>query len=92
MKFDPCSEWPSPSGIAPDGIDGWETGTAAYAEWERHLDRVLPEFAVHDLARQLAGSAVRTDLVRPGSSPHRGRWSQGGFFVVVASLTGFITQ
>lgn len=29
-------------------------GAAAFAEWERHLDRVLPELLVHDLAQQLA--------------------------------------
>lgn len=54
MQFYPRSEWPSRTGSAPDGVDGWETGTAAFAEWERHLDRVLPELAVHDLARHLA--------------------------------------
>ncbi|MDN5856744.1 MAG: hypothetical protein L0K86_28685 [Actinomycetia bacterium] len=54
MQFYPRSEWPSSTGIAPDGVDGWETGTVAFAEWERHLDRVLPELAVHDLAQQLA--------------------------------------
>ena len=54
MQFYPRSEWPSSTGSAPDGVDGWETGTAAFAEWERHLDRVLPELAVHDLTRQLA--------------------------------------
>jgi hypothetical protein len=32
----------------------WESGIAAFAEWGRHLDRVLPELAVRDLARQLA--------------------------------------
>jgi hypothetical protein len=53
MQFYPRSEWPSSTGIAPDGVDGWETGSA-FAEWDRHLDRVLPELAVHDLAQQLA--------------------------------------
>ncbi|MGH3613631.1 MAG: tetratricopeptide repeat protein [Pseudonocardia sp.] len=54
MQFYPRSEWPSPTGIAPDGVDGWETGTAAFAEWERHLARIVPELAVHDLVSQLA--------------------------------------
>jgi len=54
MQFYPRSEWPSPTGIAPDGVDGWETGSAAFAEWERHLARTLPELAVHDHARKLA--------------------------------------
>jgi len=53
MEFYPRREWPSATGLAPDAVDGWETGTATFAEWQRHLDRVLPELAVHDLARQL---------------------------------------
>lgn len=62
MQFYPRSEWPSTTGSAPDGVDGWETGTAAFAEWERHLDRVLPELAVHDLARQLADVEERLQV------------------------------
>lgn len=54
MQFYPRSEWPSASGIAPDGVDGWETDTAAFSEWQFHVARVLPELAVHDLAQQLA--------------------------------------
>jgi hypothetical protein len=54
MEFYTRRDGPSRTGVAPDSVDGWETGTAAFAEWERHLDRVLPELAVHDLARQLA--------------------------------------
>lgn len=54
MQFYSRREWPSTSALAPDGVDGWDTGTAAFGEWERHLNRALPELAVHDLARQLA--------------------------------------
>lgn len=54
MRFYARGEWPSNAGVALDGVDGWETGSAAFTEWERHLDRALPELAVHDLARQLA--------------------------------------
>ncbi|MHA6783948.1 hypothetical protein ACVGOW_23585 [Pseudonocardia saturnea] len=54
MQFYPRSEWPSASGIASDDVDGWESGTATFAEWQCHLARALPELAVHDLARQLA--------------------------------------
>ena len=54
MQFYARREWPSPTCAALEGVDGWETGTAAFAEWESHLDRVLPELGVHDLARQLA--------------------------------------
>lgn len=46
MQFYPRSGWPSSTGSAPDGVDGWETGTAAFAGWDRHLERVLPELAV----------------------------------------------
>lgn len=54
MQFYSRREWPSTSALAPDGVDGWDTGTAAFGEWERHLHRTLPELDVHDLARQLA--------------------------------------
>jgi hypothetical protein len=54
MQFYSRREWPGTTALAPDGVDGWGTGTAAFAEWERHLDRALPGLAVHDLARQLA--------------------------------------
>lgn len=54
IEFYSRREWPSATGLAPDAVDGGETGAAAFAEWERHLDRVLPELLVHDLARQLA--------------------------------------
>lgn len=54
MQFYSRREWPSTSAPAPDGVDGWDTGTAAFGEWERHLNRALLELAVHDLAQQLA--------------------------------------
>ncbi|GAA2536804.1 hypothetical protein [Pseudonocardia hydrocarbonoxydans] len=53
-RFYPRSEWPSATALAPDAVDGWEDRTATFAEWQRHLDRALPDLAVHDLARQLA--------------------------------------
>lgn len=52
-------EWPSTSAAAPDGVDGWETDPAAFAEWERHINRTLPEVAVHDLAQRLAEVEAR---------------------------------
>jgi hypothetical protein len=54
LEFYSRRERPSRTGTAPEGVDGWESGTSAFAEWGRHLDRVLPELAVHDPARQLA--------------------------------------
>jgi hypothetical protein len=64
-QFYPRSEWPSSSGLAPEAVDGWETGTAASAEWARHLSRGLPLLAVHDLARDLADIEQRLrDAVR----------------------------
>lgn len=47
----PRAEWPSPTGSPPDAVDGWETGTATFAEWTLHLHTVLPELAVHDLVQ-----------------------------------------
>ncbi|MFC4951084.1 hypothetical protein [Pseudonocardia sp. GCM10023141] len=54
MQFYPRSEWPGATALAPDGVDGWETNSASFAEWKRHLDQVLPELAVHDLVNKLA--------------------------------------
>lgn len=71
MQFYPRSEWPSASGIAPDDVDGWETGTATFAEWQRHLARALPELAVHDLASQLADIEERLQASRPRRSVRR---------------------
>lgn len=61
MDFYPRSQHPSPTALAPDSVDGWETGTAAYAEWDRHLHRVLPELDVHDRAQQLRVAERRLD-------------------------------
>lgn len=59
VQFYPRAEWPSPTGMAPAGVEGWESGTATFSEWQRHLDRALPELAVHDLARTLAVTETR---------------------------------
>lgn len=61
MQFYPRSEWPSPSGIVTDGVEGWETGTATFAEWQVHLARIVPELAVHDLAKQVADTEQRLE-------------------------------
>lgn len=53
MTFFPRREHPGATALAPDAVDGSDTGTAAYAEWDRHLHRVLPELAVHDRAQEL---------------------------------------
>lgn len=45
--------YPRFSAVAPNGVDGWETGTVAFAEWDCHLRRALPELAVHDLVQDL---------------------------------------
>ena len=64
-QFYSRSEWPGSSSIAPEGVDGWETGTAAFADWARHIVRVLPLLAVHDLAQALADTEARLrDVVR----------------------------
>jgi hypothetical protein len=53
-QFYPRAEWPSHTGLVPVGVEGWESGGATFGEWERHLTRVLPELAVHDLSRAIA--------------------------------------
>ncbi len=63
MQFYPRSKWPSATGIAPDGVDGVEADTAAFAEWELHVARVLPELAVHDLTQRLADTEERLEAV-----------------------------
>jgi hypothetical protein len=76
MQFYPRSEWPSPTGLAPEGVDGWENGTAAFVEWQRHVVRALPELAVHDLAHKLAETEKQlrdaTDTARRAGVP----WSR----------------
>jgi hypothetical protein len=43
------SEWPSRNGDAPEAVDGWESGSGCYREWETHLNEAVPELAVYDL-------------------------------------------
>jgi hypothetical protein len=52
---------PSRDGHAPIQVEGWETGSGIYAEWDRHLNGVLPELAVYDAARDLAVAQARLD-------------------------------
>jgi hypothetical protein len=58
-QFYPRAEWPSSTGQAPDGVEGWESGGGTFGEWRRHLDRALPELAVHDLYRAVASMEVQ---------------------------------
>ena len=44
-------------------VDGVEADTAAFAEWELHVARVLPELAVHDLTQRLADTEERLEAV-----------------------------
>ncbi|WP_208544500.1 hypothetical protein [Saccharomonospora piscinae] len=45
------SDWPDtgPSDLPPDDVEGWETGTGCFLEWQAHLRQAVPELAVHDL-------------------------------------------
>lgn len=61
MEFYPRSQFPSTTALAPDTVDGSDTNTAAYAEWNRHLHRALPELAVHDRAQELRAAEQRLD-------------------------------
>ena len=51
--FYPRAEWPSENGMAPQEVDGDETGTGIYREWTDHLYDALPELAVHDLTHAI---------------------------------------
>lgn len=53
--------WPSQSGLAPDAVDGWATGTATFRDWSAHLHTILPELAVHDLAQEAAKANADLD-------------------------------
>lgn len=59
MDFYFRSQHSGASPLAPDAVDGGETDTAAYAEWNRHLHRVLPELDVHDRAQELRAAEQR---------------------------------
>jgi hypothetical protein len=58
-QFYPRCEFPSPTGLAPELVDGFDTFTGTYAEWDLHLARVLPELKIHDRAQQLRAAETR---------------------------------
>jgi hypothetical protein len=60
-QFYPRAEWPSRDGHAPTQVEGWETGSGLYADWDRHLNRALPELAIYDAACALADAQTRLD-------------------------------
>lgn len=60
-QFWPRAEFPGSSSIAPDEVDGFETGHGACGEWLEHLHTVLPGLAVHDAAQDLAGAREALD-------------------------------
>jgi hypothetical protein len=47
------NEWPSRNGDAPEAVDGWESGSGCYGEWEAHLNEAVPELAVYELAARV---------------------------------------
>jgi hypothetical protein len=64
-QFHSRSRWPSAPGEVPEVINGLATGTGMFAEWSRHLNRVVPELAVVENALQVAEFTTRlNDAVR----------------------------
>jgi hypothetical protein len=53
----PRSEFPSPDGLPPPLVEGYEDLTMAFAEWNDHFTRAVPELQVYELAKKLG--AVR---------------------------------
>ncbi|MCW2722078.1 hypothetical protein [Pseudonocardia sp.] len=84
-QFYPRAEWPSSTGMAPEGVEGWQSGTGTFSEWQRHLDRALPELAVHDLARTLAVTEMRLREAVDTARRAGLSWSRIG---AVAGMTG----
>ena len=61
----PRSEFPSPDGLPPPRVEGFEDRIAAFAEWNEHFTQAVPELQVYELAKKLG--AVRdlfNDAVR----------------------------
>jgi hypothetical protein len=78
IQFYPRAEWPSPTGGPPEQVDGWTSGEGAYADWDAHLRRVLPDLAVHDLAQLLRPIAHRLDAAVQNARRVGMSWSEIG--------------
>ena len=59
--FWPRAEFPGSSSIAPDEVDGFESGGGVFAEWSAHLHATLPGLAVHDAAERLTHARDELD-------------------------------
>jgi hypothetical protein len=61
----PRSGFPSRDGMAPPRVEGFDDRTAAFAEWNEHFDRAVPELQVYELAMRLGALRDRfSDAVR----------------------------
>ncbi len=71
-RFHPRVEWPdaSPLGLAPEAVDGFESGGGCFGEWGEHLHDAVPELTVHDLAAALAQTS---ELLEQAVTTARGR-------------------
>lgn len=59
--FWPRAEYPGSSSMAPDEVDGFDTGGGIFAQWSAHLHAMLPGLAVHDAAQDLDTASRRLD-------------------------------
>jgi hypothetical protein len=47
------------TGAVPAALEGWEGITATCGEWARHVQQIVPELSVYELARQLADTGAK---------------------------------
>ena len=47
------AEWPSVNGDAPAEVDGWESGTGCFRDWEAHMGEAVPELEIYDLSQRI---------------------------------------
>jgi hypothetical protein len=60
-SFYPRAEYPSEHGQAPDEVEGWETDTGCYEEWNRHLHEAVPELRLYTLAQTIEHAQRQLD-------------------------------
>lgn len=80
------ADYPGSSSVAPDEVQGFDSGRGAYAEWGAHLHTALPLLAVHDAIQDLDRGRARLDravgIARAASVP----WS------AIAAMAGMTKQ
>lgn len=77
-QFWPRAEFPGSSSIAPDEVDGFETGHGACGEWLEHLHTALPGLAVHDAAQDLVDARDALDQTVAAARTAGASWAAIG--------------